>query len=129
MQKLFLLTGTVLGGLSVMIGAFGAHGLEKMLVATKHANTFETAVKYQFYHAFALIILGIFLFRLDGSMVANSKFLNYAGYCFMAGTLIFSGSLYTLCLTNVTKWGAVTPIGGLFLIAGWALWAYAIISE
>ncbi|MES2732896.1 MAG: DUF423 domain-containing protein [Bacteroidota bacterium] len=128
MQKLFLLTGTVLGGLSVMIGAFGAHALRTTLAASGRADTFETAVKYQFYHALALILLGVFLFRMEGVPMASPKLLPYAGYCFIAGVVIFSGSLYILCLTNVTKWGAVTPIGGLFLIVGWALWAWAIFA-
>ena len=115
MQKLFLLTGSLLGALSVMIGAFGAHGLKKMLEETGRLETFETAVKYQFYHVFALIFLGILMIRFD------HKLLNYSGYSFLIGIVIFSGSLYILCLTNVSKWGAITPIGGLFLIAGWIL--------
>lgn len=115
MQKLFLLTGSAFGALSVMIGAFGAHALKNSLENTGRFETFETAVKYQFYHVLALLLVGLLMTKFD------HKFLNYAGYSFIIGTIIFSGSLYILCLTNVGKWGAVTPIGGVFLIAGWAL--------
>lgn len=115
MQKIFLISGCSLGALSVMIGAFGAHALKQTLLASGKLEVFETAVKYQFYHTFALLILGLLMFKID------SKLLEYAGYSFIAGIFIFSGSLYILCLTGVNKWGAVTPIGGLLLIAGWAL--------
>lgn len=115
MQKIFLMTGSILGALSVMIGAFGAHALKNMLTANGRLETFETAVKYQFYHVLALLIVGILLSRID------HKLLHYSGYSFIVGIIIFSGSLYTLCLTNVGKWGAVTPIGGVFLIVGWVL--------
>ena len=120
MQKIFLLVGTATGALSVVIGAFGAHALRSTLQASGRTDTFETAVKYQFYHALALVLLGIFLARYD------QKLFHYAGYSFMAGIVVFSGSLYVLCLTNVGKWGAVTPVGGLFLILGWALWCWGI---
>jgi uncharacterized membrane protein YgdD (TMEM256/DUF423 family) len=129
MHKLFLLAGTFLSGLSVMIGAFGAHALRASLAATGRADTFETAVRYQFYHALALVMLGLFLYRTDSAIAADTRLFHYAGYCFMGGVLVFSGSLYLLCLTNVGKWGAVTPIGGLFLIAGWALWAWGVASK
>lgn len=115
MQKIFLMTGSILGALSVMIGAFGAHALKNTLTANGRLETFETAVKYQFYHVLALLIVGILLSRID------HKLLHYSGYSFIVGIIIFSGSLYTLCLTNVGKWGAVTPIGGVFFIVGWVL--------
>lgn len=115
MQKLFLLAGSALGALGVMIGAFGAHKLKDHLIQIGRLDVFETAVKYQFYHALGLLILGLLMFK------AEQKVFDYAGYCFLAGTLVFSGSLYILCLTNVGKWGAVTPFGGTFMIAGWIL--------
>lgn len=74
-------------------------------------------------------MLGLFLYRTDHAITADSRLFHYAGYCFMGGVLVFSGSLYILCLTNVGKWGAVTPIGGLFLIVGWALWAWGVASK
>lgn len=115
MQKLFLLSGSALGALGVMIGAFGAHKLKNYLLQIGRLDVFETAVKYQFYHAFALLVLGLLMFKIQ------AKSLDYAGLSFIAGTIIFSGSLYILCMTNVGKWGAVTPIGGTFMIAGWVL--------
>lgn len=115
MQKLFLISGAVLGSLGVAIGAFGAHALKGLLEASQRIDTFETAVRYQFYHALALLFLGLLLFRID------SKLLHYAGQLILAGTLVFSGSLYILCLTGTRWWGAVTPIGGTLMIAGWVL--------
>ncbi|MFL5730241.1 MAG: DUF423 domain-containing protein [Cytophagaceae bacterium] len=123
MYKLFLLAGSLSGALSVMIGAFGAHALKAKLVANGRLDVFETAVKYQFYHSLALLILGILIF-----LKFEDKLMDYAGYSFMAGIVIFSGSLYILCLSNVGKWGAVTPIGGLFLIAGWLLIFWGILN-
>ena len=113
MQKLFLITGALFGGLAVAIGAFGAHALKNLLESSGRTETFETAVKYQFYHALALVLLGILMFNL------KHVHFHYAGYSFAIGTIIFSGSLYVLCLTGITKFGMITPIGGLFLIAGW----------
>ena len=113
MQKIFLLWSAALGALGVMIGAFGAHALNAMLEQTGRTDTFETAVKYQMYHTLALLATGLLLSRID------SKWFEYAGWAYIAGIIIFSGSLYILCLSNVGKWGAVTPIGGLALIAGW----------
>jgi uncharacterized membrane protein YgdD (TMEM256/DUF423 family) len=123
MQKIFLILGSLLGALSVMIGAFGAHALKKILTENNRTDVFETAVKYQFYHAFALLITGLILFKVQ------HKFFDYAGISFIAGTLIFSGSLYILCITNVKWLGAVTPVGGLFMIAGWLFLAYALMKS
>jgi uncharacterized membrane protein YgdD (TMEM256/DUF423 family) len=122
MHKLFLIIGSISGGLSVMIGAFGAHALKNLLESSGRAETFETAVKYQFYHALALLALGIIILNLKHEMF------NYAGYSFLIGTIIFSGSLYALCLTGITKFGMITPIGGLFLIAGWGLLLTGVIK-
>lgn len=108
-----LITAGILGAISVGIGAFGAHSLQDTLTANGRLDTFETAVKYQFYHALALLLLGILMLNFEHS------YLTYAAYAFMAGTFVFSGSLYTLSLTNITWLGAITPIGGLGLILGW----------
>lgn len=110
-----LLTGTVMAGLAVCIGAFGAHGLRELLARFDRADTFELAVKYQFYHSFALLITGLLLRGHD------SAALRYAASCFVGGIALFSGSLYVLSLTNEKILGAVTPFGGLLFIAGWAL--------
>lgn len=113
MNKLFLQSGALLGALSVAVGAFGAHALKESLTATNRLETFETAVKYQFYHALALIAVGIL------QNFISSKYLNYAGYSFIVGTIIFSGALYTICFTGIKAFGAVAPIGGLGMIIGW----------
>lgn len=124
-MKFFIQAGALLGLLGVALGAFGAHALRNMLEATGRGDTFETAVKYQFYHAVALVLVGLLLhtFGTNPTMV---KLLNWAGYSFLGGVIIFSGSLYILCFTGITWLGAITPIGGLALIVGWALvlWAF-----
>lgn len=120
MHKLFIIIGAVSGAISVILGAFGAHALQDALTATGRIDTYETAVKYQMYHSLALILLGILLAQFD------HKFLTYSGYSFLIGMVIFSGSLYLLCATGVTKLGAITPIGGLFLIAAWILLAIGV---
>lgn len=120
MQKFFLWVAAAQGGLAVMIGAFGAHALKNYLIQIGRVDVFETAVKYQFYHTFALLAVGIL------QLIKYNKFLDYSGYSFLVGSVIFSGSLYVLCITNVAKWGAVTPIGGVVLIAGWALLAVGV---
>ena len=119
-SKLILSIGAILGALSVAIGAFGAHALKATLEANQRLETFETAVKYQFYHTFAIIVVGLLLAKFD------DKLLQYSSISFLAGIIIFSGSLYALSISGVTKWGAVTPFGGLFLIIGWALMLLAI---
>ena len=123
MQKIFLVAGTISAGLSVAIGAFGAHALKSVLTKNGRLDVFETGVKYQMYHALALLLVGVLLLKFH-----NLKMLGYAGYSFIAGSLIFSGSLYMLCLTNVSKWGAVTPIGGICLLAGWIFFLLAVMK-
>ncbi len=120
MQKFFIIIGAVSGAISVALGAFGAHALKDALATSGRTETFETAVKYQMYHSLALILLGILLAQFD------HKFLQFSGYAYMIGIFIFSGSLYLLCATGITKLGAVTPIGGVFLIAAWILLALGV---
>lgn len=120
MHKLFLLSGAVLGFLGVGLGAFGAHALRASLEAAGRFDTFETAVRYQFYHALALVAVGILL-QLPATTATAAKYYSWAGYAYLFGVIIFSGSLYAICFTGITKFGAVAPIGGLLLIAGWAL--------
>ncbi|MCC5921087.1 MAG: DUF423 domain-containing protein [Cyclobacteriaceae bacterium] len=122
MSKFILAFGLIWNAIGVAIGAFGAHGLKDKLLATDRLETFETAVKYHFYHGIGIILLYI-LFQYF-----PVKLLNTSAYFMIAGTLIFSGSLYILCLSNVSKWGAVTPFGGLFLIIAWILAAWAIMK-
>ena len=118
MQKIFLVIGTLLAGLSVALGAFGAHGLKKV-VSPENVAIYQTGVQYQMYHALALIIVGILSERLF------SSFFSYAGVLFVAGIVLFSGSLYLIVSLyamnkNVpTVVGILTPVGGLFFILGW----------
>ena len=112
MKQKILITGFLLGALSVAIGAFGAHGLNSILLENGRLDVFETAVKYQFYHTFAIIILGL-LYK-----EAYQK-IKIPFYLFLFGIIIFSGSLYILSITNITFFGAITPFGGLSLIIGW----------
>jgi uncharacterized membrane protein YgdD (TMEM256/DUF423 family) len=119
MSKLWLSFAAVYGLLGVLLGAFGAHALKAKLPPDLLA-VWKTAVEYQFYHAFALALVGLLL---RGN---SDRVLDAAGACFVAGVLVFSGSLYALSLSNVRVLGAITPIGGLLFIAGWALLLYAV---
>lgn len=121
----WLILGILLAAAGVGIGAFGAHGLKDTLAATGRADNFETGVKYQMYHALAMIAVAIWAQRAN-----PEASIFWIGLCFTAGIVIFSGSLYILAVTNVTKWGMVTPIGGLLFLVGWGLWAWkALRSE
>lgn len=111
--KVILIIAGVFGALAVGLGAFGAHGLEATLTANGRLDTYETAVKYQFYHTLALLLLGILMLNL------SHDYFSWGAWSFVIGMVIFSGSLYTLSLTNITWLGAITPIGGLGLILGW----------
>lgn len=117
-DKFFIQTGSILGALSVMVGAFGAHAFKTMLEASGRADTFETAVKYQFYHALALVLIGVLL---QNTSVYAAKWYNWSGYSLLAGTIIFSGALYIICFTGIKAFGAIAPIGGTLMIVGWAL--------
>ncbi len=118
MHRFFLITGSLLGALSVALGAFGAHSLKK-IVSPEAVATFETGVRYQFYHTFALLLIAVLYEKF------TNKWLVWAGNSFLAGIILFSGSLYLLALLNASsnvglrKIGIITPFGGLFFIAGW----------
>lgn len=120
MQKIFLLLGGILTGSGVLIGAFGAHGLKEILTKNCSVSTFETGVQYHFYHGLALLILGILVPRVQ------SVLLHYAGYSWIAGIVIFSGSLYWLSISGIRWLGAITPVGGLCFIAGWILFCIGV---
>ncbi|MEE9309881.1 MAG: DUF423 domain-containing protein [Cocleimonas sp.] len=121
----FLSLGALFGLLAVIIGAFGAHGLENLL--TEHAlSRYHTGVQYQFYHVGALLILGV----ISAQLSATPRILKIAGICFSLGIILFSGSLYLYAITGITTFGMVTPVGGLAFIMGWAfLLIYAIKSQ
>ncbi len=113
MRRLFLFFGGLFGGLGVVLGAFAAHTLKARLTP-ELLTTFETGVKYQMYHALALLIVALVHARRQASTL-----LTVSGWLFVVGTLLFSGSLYVLTLGGMRWFGAVTPFGGMALIVGW----------
>ena len=138
--KHWLAIGALYCGLSVGLGAFAAHTLNKTFaekyanqtrdvggqtipLATKFLNDFKTAAEYQMYHGLALLAVGLMVERRP------SRAVSAAGWLFSLGVVFFSGSLYILTLTGVTKWGAVTPIGGLLFLIGWLLLFVAAIAK
>lgn len=114
--KTIIQTAAILGALAVGIGAFGAHGLKEILAETGRAETFETGVKYHFYHSLALLLIGLL-----ATVKPEWGKLSLAAILMVVGILIFSGSLYILSLTGITWLGAITPLGGLAFIGGWIL--------
>jgi len=128
MHKSFLFTGSILGAIAVALGAFGAHSL-KAIATPDTISVFETAVRYQFYHCFALLITGICAERFAG------RWIRYAGISFITGIVLFSGSLYALAALQAAGKvglggiGILTPVGGLFFIAGWIALAAAFSSN
>jgi uncharacterized membrane protein YgdD (TMEM256/DUF423 family) len=112
--------GAILLAISVAIGAFGAHGLKSLLLENNRLETFDTANKYQFYHAFAIILCGILANQYPEK---NFKLISHL---FLLGIIIFSGSLYILCLSNINWLGAITPLGGVLFIIAWVLLGYRI---
>ncbi len=120
MVRIFLLIGSILAGLSVAGGAFASHALKDKL-SDRALEIFETGIKYQMYHALALILVALFLSRLETVPMTLSS----AGYAFIVGILIFSGSLYALSLTGIKWLGAIAPIGGAAFLIGWLSLAIA----
>jgi uncharacterized membrane protein YgdD (TMEM256/DUF423 family) len=120
LTKIFLATAAVFGGLSVASGAFASHALKGKLT-DRSLEIFDTAARYQMYHALALLLVALLLSRAAQSQT----FFTVAGWAFIVGTTIFSGSLYALSLTNIKWLGAITPLGGVALIVGWGCLAVA----
>lgn len=118
MTRFLLMAGAIAAALAVALGAFGAHSLGAR-VAPERLDVFETGVRYQMYHALGLLFVAWASQQWPGWPVAA------AGYLFIAGIVIFSGSLYLLVLTDTGWLGAITPIGGVAFIAGWALLFWA----
>jgi uncharacterized membrane protein YgdD (TMEM256/DUF423 family) len=118
MDRTFLLVGALAGFLAVTLGAFGAHALRGRL-SPEMLTVFETGVRYHMYHALALLLISAMMPRMGGWLVVAS------GWLFTAGIVLFSGSLYVLAFTGITIFGAITPIGGLAFLAGWACLAVA----
>jgi uncharacterized membrane protein YgdD (TMEM256/DUF423 family) len=121
MEKFFFVSGAVSAFIGVAAGAFGAHGLKHRLDADLMA-VFEVGVRYQMYHAFALIATAWAISRWPGSLA------NGAGYLFILGTVLFSGSLYLLSLSGIRWLGAITPLGGLAWLAAWVCLAWAALK-
>lgn len=126
MVKIFLLLGTINAGLCVVLGAFAAHKL-KVMLSESALVTFQVGVQYHFYHSFALILLALLMLQLDLQHVS----LRYAGFAFLTGIILFSGSLYGLSLGTMSEaeWkflGPITPLGGLAFIAGWLLMSVGV---
>jgi uncharacterized membrane protein YgdD (TMEM256/DUF423 family) len=120
MTQLFLSIASILGGLSVAAGAFGAHALREKL-SERSLEIFDTGARYQMYHALALLLVALLLSRTDSpppTLIAS-------GWLFILGIAIFSGSLYALSLTGVKSLGAIAPLGGAAFIAGWGALAFA----
>lgn len=114
MARFFLIIAAISGFLAVVIGAFAAHGLKQFL-SPMAIETVKTAVQYQFYHTVALLVVGLWLLHKPAT-----PGLKAGGLAFILGSLLFSGSLYALAL-GAPRWlGPVTPLGGLFFMAGWA---------
>lgn len=114
MGQTFLILGGIGGFLSVALGAFAAHGLKGKLSDNMLAN-FQTGAQYQMYHSLALVIIAILV-----KVLGTSTLLTVAGWLFVVGIVLFSGSLYALSLSGIRKLGAITPLGGLAFLAGWA---------
>lgn len=112
MQRAFLILGAVFGFFGVALGAFGAHGLKKVL-SPEMLLIFETGVRYHMYHTFAILIIALFVEKYPA--------LRYSGRLFGSGIIFFSGSLYILALTGIPIFGAITPFGGICFLAGWVV--------
>ena len=118
MDRTFLLVGALAGVIGVALGAFGAHALRGRL-SPEMLAVFETGVRYHMYHALALLLTAAILGRIDGRSIVA------AGWFFTAGIVLFSGSLYLLAATGITLLGAITPLGGVAFLIGWACLAVA----
>ena len=122
--KTILTIAGISGAIAVGLGAFGAHGLEALLIHNGRLDTFQTAVNYHFYHTLALVGIGIL-----ASIKPDWKGIAFSAWCMVLGILIFSGSLYLLSLSGITWLGAITPLGGLAFILGWCSLVYLNIKN
>ncbi|MFI8706871.1 DUF423 domain-containing protein [Bacillus sp. NPDC077411] len=120
-MKIFFLLGCIMAALSVALGAFGAHGLEGKISA-KMLDVWKTGVTYQMFHAGGLFIVALLMDKIQSSLVSA------AGWCMVAGIIMFSGSLYALSTTGMKFFGPITPLGGVAFIVGWILLGTAIVK-
>ena len=122
MDKVWMAFGAAYGFLAVALGAFGAHALKQRL-SSEMLAVWRTGVEYHFYHALALLLLGLIARQMPSTMI------NASGACFALGVLLFSGSLYALALSDIRVLGAITPLGGLLFLAGWVLLGCAVLKS
>ena len=118
---IWIVIGSILGGLSVALGAFGAHALRQRLSA-ENLLIFDIGARYQMYHALALLAVGLLSVKVDHPA------LNVAGCAFVVGVVLFSGSLYVLSMSESRFWGMVTPVGGFAFLIGWAALTVAVVK-
>jgi len=129
MNRTFLIAASLFGALAVALGAFGAHGLEKLTTDERIFHGFQTGTQYQLYHALALLAVAILYDKFP------VKAMKWAGYSFSAGIILFSGSLYLLTFLKIQEnsaikiVGPITPLGGIFFIAGWLLVLLSILQK
>ena len=121
--KILILLASLNGFIAVSLGAFAAHGLKTRL-STEMLNTFQTGVQYQMVHALALLGVGVLALSFPNAVLPK-----ISGYLFMLGIILFSGSLYVLSVTGIRWLGAITPIGGLALLAGWGCLCWFALSQ
>lgn len=120
----FIIAGAVNAALAVALGAFGAHALKEKL-SERYLAIWETAVQYQMFHAIGLLVIGVLV---GTAVLSSTSQLQWSGYLILAGTIIFSGSLYALSLSGIGVLGAITPIGGVLFIAGWIMLIVATVK-
>jgi len=122
-QKQTLLGGSLLGLLGVALGAFGAHALKGILILNGRLETYELAVRYQFYHALVLLIIGLLMEKF------GAPTFRWAALLIFSGEVLFSGSLYLFAFTNATTFAMITPLGGVLMLLGWGWLTYALIAK
>lgn len=120
MPKTFLILGAINAFFCIALGAFGAHGLKKMLSADMLA-VYQTGIQYHFYHAFGILVIGLLLLHFP-----KSRLIPISGWLMLTGIVLFSLSLYVLSLTGIRALGMITPFGGVSFLSAWALLIYAI---
>ncbi len=128
MDKIFIAIGGFAAFLGVGLGAFGAHGLRERLSEQMQA-VWHTGVNYHLIHALGLILVGILIHLFSGHNSAGIGSLKLAGWLFLCGIILFSGSLYLLAIFEIRKLGMITPIGGLAFLAGWLILAQGMIRQ
>ncbi|WP_353930601.1 DUF423 domain-containing protein [Okeanomitos corallinicola TIOX110] len=123
MTQIFLTIAAIFGGLSVAGGAFGAHALREK-VSERMLEIFDTGARYQMYHALALLLVGVLMSRLENPPIT----LLVSGWLFIIGVVIFSGSLYAITFSGIKSLGAIAPLGGIALMAGWVALAITAVT-